>query len=67
MLGDPPPEGKNGSKPQSLRSERLGITAASEIKFRREVLPGNLMAWSWDNVKVGADTSWRQKKEYTRD
>ena len=35
--------GQNGSKPRSLRSKGLGKTAASEIKFRREVLPG---AWS---------------------
>ena len=44
---DPPPDDQNKSKLQSLRSEGLGNTAASEIKLRREVLPGSLKAWSW--------------------
>ena len=43
---DPPAEGQHKSKPQSLRSEGLGNTAASEIKLRREVPPGSLMIWS---------------------
>ena len=43
---DPLAEDLSWSKPQSLRSEGAGNTAASEIKLRREVPPGSLKAWS---------------------
>ena len=36
-----------GSSHRALRSEGFGNTAPSEIKFRRKVPPGRLMAWWW--------------------
>ena len=42
----PSPRRSEQSKPQSFRSKESGKTAASEIKLRREVPPGNLTAWS---------------------
>ena len=32
---------------RALRTEGFGITASSEIKFRREVPPGRLLTWFW--------------------
>ena len=47
-LGKTFPEGVTvGPSDRALRNEGFGITASSEIKFRREVPPGRLMTWFW--------------------
>ena len=46
---------------RALRSEGFGNTAPSEIKFRREVLPGRLMVWLW-TVEAGSGQK-RETKE----
>ena len=47
-LGKTLPEGvRVGPSHRALRNEGFGITASSEIKFRREVPPGRLMTWFW--------------------
>ena len=48
LLGEPPPlpEHQKRSKLQSLGSEVLGNTVASEIKLKKEVSSGNLTAKS---------------------
>ena len=56
------PKGLSWSKLQSLRSEGLGNTVASEIKLRREVPLDSLTAWSKTVQKQGEDGSRRQMR-----
>ena len=39
----------------------MGNIVTSEIKLRREVPSGNLMAWSWPVLKQGMDGSQKPR------